>query len=174
MRIGIISDTHSFLDERVFKHFADVDEIWHAGDIGDTSVTDKLIDFKPLVAVYGNIDNKTLQLQFPEIALFKREGLTILMIHIAGKTGYYTTHLKEIIRTHKPNILVCGHSHILKVSQDPKFNNLLYINPGAAGNHGFHTVKTLVKLDIINGKISNMQAIELGRRGIPEVESGKD
>jgi uncharacterized protein len=166
MRIGIISDTHSFLDERVFKHFADVDEIWHAGDIGDSSVTDSLKKYKPLVAVYGNIDDKNLQIQFPEIALFKREELKILMIHIAGKTGYYTTQLKEILRTHQPNILVCGHSHILKVTNDPKFKGLLYINPGAAGNHGFHTVKTLIKLDINECKISNMQAIELGKRGM--------
>lgn len=164
MKIGIISDTHSYLDEKVFKHFEDVDEIWHAGDIGDVKVTDKLAQFKPLVAVFGNIDGKDLQIQYPEIIHFNREDVKIMLVHIAGKVGSYTPKVCTEILQNKPDLLVCGHSHILKVVTDPKFAPMLYLNPGSAGREGFHKVKTLIKLTLRKGKISNMQAIELGSR----------
>lgn len=164
MKIGILSDTHSYLDPKVFTHFADVDEIWHAGDIGNPEVTAELAKFKPLCAVYGNIDSKELQLQFPEISIFSREGVKVLMVHIAGKTGVYTARLKKIIQEEKPALLVCGHSHIIKVVTDPVFAPMLYINPGAAGREGFHKKKTLIKMELAAGKIVAMQAIELGGR----------
>ncbi len=163
-RIGILSDTHGFFDEKIVRYFDDVDEIWHAGDIGTIAVTDKLSALKPLVAVYGNIDGTDLRTSFPEYEILEREGCKILLIHIAGATGKYTPQTRKLIQQHKPDILVCGHSHIVKVVKDENFH-LLYINPGAAGVHGFHKMKTILRFEIENGKPQNMQLIELGKRG---------
>jgi putative phosphoesterase len=165
IKIGLISDTHSYLDPKVFEVFKDVDEIWHAGDIGDISVADQLKAFKPFYAVYGNIDDKNVRVEYPLNLVLQREGLKILMTHIGGYPGNYEPKARRKIEEENPDIFICGHSHILRVAKDPKYNNMLAMNPGAAGVHGFHKVKTLLRFNLNNGKIENLEAIELGKRG---------
>ncbi len=165
MKIGLLSDTHSYLDPKVFDYFKDCDEIWHAGDFGDKSLVAELEKFKPLRGVYGNIDDKELQHKFPEDIWFTCEGIIIWITHIGGSPPNYNPRIKKILNEKTPDVMICGHSHILRIKRDPNFNNMLYINPGAAGNHGFHHIKTLVRFDITNGKIENMEVIELGKRG---------
>lgn len=164
MKIGLLSDTHNVLDTRIFDYFKDVDEIWHAGDVGDVKVIDQLKEFKPLVGVYGNIDSTPVRQQFPEFQRISREGVSILMTHIGGKPGRYSkTLLAELKMNGAPQLLVCGHSHILMVKFDARFK-MLWVNPGACGNHGFHTVRTIVRFDLLQGQIKNMEVIELGDR----------
>ena len=163
-KIGIISDTHGYLDKKVFDYFKDVDEIWHAGDIGTQQVTDQLKAFKPLKAVYGNIDGHELRAEFPLEQKLEIEGCKIYIVHIAGTIGKYNREVVASINNFKPNILVCGHSHICKVMRDQKYN-LLYMNPGAAGISGFHKMKTLLRFAIENGIPKNLEVIELGLRG---------
>lgn len=165
MKIGLISDTHGYLDEKVFLHFSNCDEIWHAGDIGTTELAYALEEFKPLRAVYGNIDDKTLQARFPEDLRFKCEGLDIWMTHIGGAPPNYNPRVKKLLKESAPDIFICGHSHVLRIKKDPSFNNMLYINPGAAGNQGFHTIKTIVRFEIVAGEIKNAEVIEIGKRG---------
>jgi putative phosphoesterase len=162
-RIGLLSDTHSYLDEAVFRHFDQCDEIWHAGDIGDLNVTDRLKDFKPLRAVYGNIDGTEARVEFPLHNRFMCEGVDVWMTHIGGYPGRYSPFVKPDIYTKPPKLFVCGHSHILKVMPDPKLG-LLHMNPGAAGNHGFHKVKTLLRFQIDGEKIENLEIIEIPRK----------
>ncbi|WP_258105589.1 metallophosphoesterase [Marinoscillum sp. MHG1-6] len=164
MKIGLISDTHYHLEESVFEYFKNCDEIWHAGDIGGMEVLQKLESFKPTVAVWGNIDDHQVRAATSEGHVFEREGVRVLMTHIAGRPPKYNKQVHQHILRYKPRILVCGHSHILKVQPD-KANNLIYINPGAAGIHGFHKVKTIMRFDLKAGKIENMEVIELGLRG---------
>ena len=165
MRIGLISDTHGFLDERVFDYFKDCDEIWHAGDIGPIELTDRLAAFKPLRAVYGNIDDHLARRTFPETLDFEIEGFRVVMTHIGGKPYAYSTNIKAFLNSNPPNIFICGHSHICRVEMDKKLN-MLYMNPGAAGNHGFHQIKTLLRFSLNRAKIENLEVIELGKRGI--------
>ncbi len=169
MKIGLLSDTHSDLDPKVFIHFEKVDEIWHAGDIGDISVVKSLENFKPLKAVFGNIDDKTIQQTFPEDLFFNCEGLNVLMTHIGGVPPRYNPRVKKLLasRVPLPDVFICGHSHIMSVRRDESHNNMLFINPGAAGNHGFHKIKTLVRFEIENTRIFNMEVIEIGKRGTP-------
>lgn len=164
MKIGLLSDTHSFLDPTIFNHFKNVDEIWHAGDIGDAAVTDALQNFKPLRAVYGNIDDKSMQAKFPEDNWFDCDGFNIWITHIGGAPPNYNPRVKKVLQERKPDIFICGHSHILKIKRDPNYN-LLYLNPGAAGNHGFHIMKTLIRFELKQKEINNMEVIELGKRG---------
>lgn len=164
VKIGLLSDTHSFLDEKIFDYFTEVDEIWHAGDIGDPQVIKQLADFKPVRAVYGNIDEPALRHQYPENAIFTMEGLKVFMTHIGGYPGRYNARVRKLIDEHQPKLYICGHSHILKVMPDPK-RALLHINPGACGQHGFHQVRTIVRFTINDGKIEELQVIELGQRG---------
>ncbi|MBL7816413.1 MAG: metallophosphoesterase family protein [Saprospiraceae bacterium] len=164
MKIGLMSDTHSFLDKRVFEHFAEVDEIWHAGDIGSLEVAKALEAFKPFRAVFGNIDNQELRHLYPENLIWHTEGVKILMTHIGGYPSKYPARVKNLLREEKPHLFICGHSHILKVMPDHELN-LLHINPGACGNEGFHRVKTLVQFDILEGKIQHLEVVELGLRG---------
>ncbi|NOT73987.1 MAG: metallophosphoesterase family protein [Cyclobacteriaceae bacterium] len=164
MKIGLLSDTHSYLDPKVFEYFKECDEIWHAGDIGDPAVIDALENFKPVRAVYGNIDDKNLQIRFPEDLWFECEGTKIWMTHIGGAPPNYNPRVKKILKEKTPDIFICGHSHILRVKKDDRYN-MLYINPGAAGNHGFHRMKTLIRMEITTGKVSRMEVIELGLRG---------
>lgn len=164
MKIGLLSDTHSYLDERFFEYFSDVDEIWHAGDIGDGTVADRLALFKPFKAVYGNIDAGDVRTAYPEHLVQEIEGMKVLMIHIAGAMSNYNPLTRKLIKELNPGILICGHSHILKVAFDHKYN-LLYMNPGAAGNHGFHQEKTALKFEIANGKAENLFLVKLGKRG---------
>lgn len=162
-RIGLISDTHGFIPERLFTLFQDVDEIWHAGDIGTLAVTDRLEKFKPLRAVYGNIDDPQIRLSFPEFQQFELEGVRVLITHIGGKPGKCVTRLHEAALAFKPNIIICGHSHILLVQHD-KYHQALWLNPGACGNKGFHAVQTALRFTLNKGKIENMEAIEFGKR----------
>lgn len=165
MKVGLLSDTHGFLDQSIFEHFKHCDEVWHAGDIGDEDLLHELEAFKPVRAVFGNIDNRTLQNNLPEDLWFTVEGLTIWMTHIGGAPPNYNPRVKKILAERIPDIFICGHSHILRIKRDPKFNNMLYLNPGAAGNHGFHHIKTLIRFELKEKEIRNMEVIELGKRG---------
>jgi uncharacterized protein len=162
-RIGILSDTHSWLDPKILHHFKDVDEIWHAGDIGDIEVLDQLRQFKPTRAVFGNIDNHVIRQETSEFNVFQIEQKKILITHIAGKPGKYSKPLYDRMQLEQPDVVVCGHSHILLVQFD-KHANLLWINPGACGIKGFHSVRTVVRFTIDGDKIENFEVIELGKR----------
>ena len=161
-KISLLSDTHSVLDERFIPHLKDSDEIWHAGDIGSLVIYDKLNEISKVKAVYGNIDNHQIRTTLASEVFFKCEGVKIYMTHIGGYPGKYSKTVKEKIEKTKPDIFICGHSHILKVMND-KINNLLFINPGAAGNHGIHQVKTIIQFIINEKKISDLKIIELKR-----------
>ena len=161
-KISLLSDTHSVLDERFIPHLKDSDEIWHAGDIGSLDIYDKLNEISKVKAVYGNIDNHQIRITIASELFFKCEGVNIYMTHIGGYPGKYSKTVKEKIKRTKPDIFICGHSHILKVMND-KINNLLFINPGAAGNHGIHQVKTIVQFTIDEKNISDLKIIELKR-----------
>lgn len=163
-KIGLISDTHGHLDPAVFKHFELIDEIWHAGDIGESNVLEDLNSFKPTKAVFGNIDILEYQRELPEILIEEIEGLKVMMIHIAGKPPRYAKGIKAKLKQYQPDVLICGHSHILKVERDPAIP-LIYINPGAAGQQGFHKKRTIMRFDIEEGQLKNMEVIELGSRG---------
>ncbi|HNT41053.1 MAG TPA: metallophosphoesterase family protein [Tenuifilaceae bacterium] len=161
-RIGILSDTHGTLDDGVMEFFSDVDEIWHAGDIGSLSLADRLASFRPFRAVYGNVDDARVRLSYPLSQHFRVEDIVVFMTHIGGRPGRYEPIVYEAINSNEVNLLVCGHSHILLVKFDSK-HNLLFINPGAAGNNGFHKVKTVVKLDIEGKQMKNLQVWEKTR-----------
>lgn len=165
MKIGLLSDTHSYLDPKVLDYFKNCDEIWHAGDIGDHLVVDELESAKPLRAVYGNIDDKEMQARYPEDLWFDCEGLTVWITHIGGAPPNYNPRIKKVFKERIPDIFICGHSHILRVKKDPNYKNLLYINPGAAGKQGFHHIKTIIRFDISGKEIKNLEVIELGKRG---------
>lgn len=163
-KILLLSDTHGYLDQKIKAYAAQSDEIWHAGDIGKTRIIEELESIKPTRAVFGNIDNSQIRKIAPESISFLSEGVTVLMLHIAGYPGKYNTKAKKLIDLHKPNLVVCGHSHILKVMQDRNYNHL-HLNPGAAGISGFHKIRTLLRFELKKGKIQNLEAIELGLRG---------
>ena len=161
-KIGLLSDTHGFLDDAVFKHFDECDEIWHAGDFG-SDVAERLAAFKPLKGVYGNIDGKEIRAEYPEHLRFNCEKVDVWMTHIGRYPGKYAPNIKREIYTKPPMLFITGHSHILKVMFDPKIN-CLHINPGAAGNSGWHKVKTLIRFCISDEKIHTLEAIEIGNR----------
>lgn len=157
-RIGLLSDTHSYWDERYLKYFEPCDQIWHAGDIGSTEIVERLEAFRPLKAVYGNIDGQDIRRLFPEIARFTVDGADVLMKHIGGYPGKYDASIRSTLFANPPRLFISGHSHILKVKYD-KSLNLLHINPGAAGIYGFHTVRTLVRFCIDNGSFSDLEVL---------------
>jgi len=165
MKIGLLSDTHNWLDEQVFHYFGDCDEIWHAGDIGHLAIAKKLAAFKPLRAVHGNIDDPYIRINYPQDQHFVCEGLQVWMTHIGGKPPHYTPTVLTALQHKVPDIFVCGHSHILRVMHDSQHPPLLYLNPGAAGKEGFHQIRTLLCFTLQDKNISHMQAIELGARG---------
>ena len=164
MKIGLISDTHGWVHPRLFEHFKDVDEIWHAGDIGDLVTADALSAFKPLRAVYGNIDNAQVRRSFPEHLRFKADEIIVWITHIAGAPGHYEKKISALIRKDPPDLLICGHSHIAKVQYDKKAG-FLYMNPGSAGYQGFHKYMTALRFCIDGKKIHSLELIELGERG---------
>ncbi len=164
-KIGLISDTHSHLDPKVFNYFEHCDEIWHAGDVGEYHVIEQLESIAPVRCVYGNIDDPEIRNRYPEIEEFEYEGLTVFMIHIGGKPPKYAKGVLSKLKTNTPKLFICGHSHILKIMPDQNLNNMLYLNPGAAGNQGFHKVKTIVRFEIDQGTMRNLEVIELGLRG---------
>ncbi|MCW3105887.1 MAG: metallophosphoesterase family protein [Segetibacter sp.] len=162
-RIGLISDTHHYLDEAVFKHFDKCDEIWHGGDFGSAEVADALKKFKPLRGVFGNIDGQDIRTEYPEVLKFNCEDVKVLMIHIGGYPGKYTPLARAEMLSYHPKIFISGHSHILKIMYDEKFQ-CLHMNPGAAGKQGWHKVRTLVRFVIDGANITNCEVIELGKR----------
>lgn len=170
MRIGLMSDTHSFLDERVLEHFAECDEVWHAGDFGSPEVMRALQAFKHLRGVYGNIDGAQIRAEMPLDLRFECAGVPVLMTHIGGYPGRYEPRVRTLLREHPPQggLFISGHSHILKIMPD-RVGNFLHINPGACGNEGWHKVKTLVRFTLHQGSIGEVQVIELGSRGIRRV-----
>lgn len=161
-RIGLLSDTHGFLDEEYFDFFKDVDEIWHAGDIGTEEVADRLEKFKLLRAVYGNVDDCLLRLRYPEHQRFSIEGMKVWMTHIGGYPGKYAPNVRSRIYQSPPDLFISGHSHILKVMPDKKMK-FLHINPGAAGNYGIHHVKTVIRFKIENARVNELEIFEKDR-----------
>ncbi|MBP0904332.1 metallophosphoesterase family protein [Mariniflexile gromovii] len=158
-KILLLSDTHSYIDDDVLKYVKQADEVWHAGDIGDLEVTDAIKALKPLRAVWGNIDDAKMRGEFPENNRFMCEGVDVWITHIGGYPGAYNMRIREEIRANPPKLFICGHSHILKVMPDKKLN-LLHMNPGAVGKHGFHKVRTMLRFTIDNTKIDNLEVIE--------------
>lgn len=161
-KIGLISDTHSYLHPRVFEHFKNCDEIWHAGDIGSIEVLDDLKKFKPTKAVSGNIDNHIIRSATKQILNFNCEGVNVLITHIGGYPPNYNPKTRALLNQENVDLFICGHSHILKVIFDKK-RDVLHINPGAAGKYGIHKVITVVRFEISNGKVENLEVIELNR-----------
>jgi len=162
-KILLLSDTHSFIDEQILKYVKLADEIWHAGDIGDLNVTDTIKNLKPLRGVYGNIDDATARLEFPLHNRFLCEQVDVWITHIGGYPGKYNINIREEIKKNPPKIFIAGHSHILKVQYDKKLQSL-HLNPGAAGKHGFHKVRTMLRFEIDGSDIKNMEIIELEQR----------
>ncbi len=161
-KILLLSDTHGHLDQTIIKYAKQADEIWHAGDIGDLMVTDALQKLKPLRAVYGNIDGTDARKEFPLHNRFICEGVDVWITHIGGYPSRYHPAIKEAISNNPPQLFICGHSHILKVMPDKKLN-LLHMNPGAVGKHGFHKVRTMLRFTVHMGKIENLEVIEIKR-----------
>ncbi|MCB9224867.1 MAG: metallophosphoesterase family protein [Crocinitomicaceae bacterium] len=166
VKVGLLSDTHGDLDPKIFEYFKDVDEIWHAGDVGDIAVVDALEKFKPVRGVYGNIDGHEVRAAWPKKQEFMCEKMKVLITHIAGRPYKYDKNAYEEIKMSKPNIFVCGHSHILLVQFDKNIN-ALWLNPGACGLKGFHKTKTLLRFEVHGSELKNMEAIEIGPRVKP-------
>lgn len=164
MKIGLLSDTHGWIHPSLFEYFAGCDEIWHAGDIGNTETADSLAAFKPFKAVYGNIDNAILRKMYKEHLDFKVDDVRVYMTHIGGTPGHYDRRLLPELYKDPPGLFICGHSHIARVMYDKK-GGFLYINPGAAGYNGFHRIMTAVRFNIDGSKIHDLELIELGERG---------
>ena len=162
-KILLLSDTHSFIDEQILKYVKQADEVWHAGDIGDLKVPDAIKKIKPLRAVYGNIDDATARVEFPLHNRFLCEQVDVWITHIGGYPGKYNINIRDEIKMNPPKIFIAGHSHILKVQYDKKLQ-LLHLNPGACGKHGFHKVRTMLRFEIDGSDIKNMEIIELEQR----------
>ncbi|KEO72389.1 metallophosphoesterase family protein [Anditalea andensis] len=162
-KIGLISDSHGYIDEKVIGHLADVDEIWHAGDVGDMAILNLLPGDKKLRAVFGNIDDQFARIKFLEEEVFEIEGVKVYMVHIGGTPPRYAKGIKKRILEIKPKLFICGHSHICRVEFDQTTKSL-YMNPGAIGVQGFHQVRTMLKFELEDGEIKNLIAVELGKR----------
>lgn len=162
-RIGLISDTHNFLDPAVFPHFESCDEIWHAGDFGSAAIAESLQKFKPLRGVYGNIDGYDIRSEYPERLVWTCEKVPVVMQHIGGYPGHYAPGIKDVLLKEKAQLFISGHSHILKVIYDDKLH-CLHMNPGAAGKQGWHKVRTLIRFTIDGSNIKDAEVIELGGR----------
>ena len=159
-RIGLISDTHGFLDDAVFTHFREVDEIWHAGDFGPAAIADALSSYRPLRGVYGNIDGNDIRSSYREQLVFPCEEITVMMRHIGGVPPRYNPVTLRELRTHRPTLFIAGHSHLLKIQYDERLA-CLYMNPGAAGRHGWHKVRTLIRFTVDGTEIRDCEVIEL-------------
>ena len=162
IQIGLISDTHDFLDEAVFRHFEGCDEIWHAGDFG-LGVYEKINPFKPIKAVYGNIDGQEIRSLFPEQLIFECEKVKVMMRHIGGSPPNYNPETRKELQLHRPQLFISGHSHILKIMYDQNIQ-CLHMNPGAAGKQGWHKVRTIIRFAIDGSDIKNCEVVELGKR----------
>jgi putative phosphoesterase len=164
MKIGLLSDTHDYLDEQILRLLGDRDEIWHAGDFGTAKVAEQLSQVAPLRGVYGNIDGQDIRQVYPKVLRFDANGLDVMMTHIGGYPGKYHPDVRQEILANPPQLYITGHSHILKIMPDKSLKNLLHINPGAAGKHGFHKIRTMVHFAIEDGKVRDLQVLELGKR----------
>ena len=162
-RIGLLSDTHHFLDETVFRHFESCDEIWHAGDFGTVAIADRLKAFRPLRGVFGNIDGQDIRSVYPEKGRWSCEGVKVMMTHIGGYPPKYNPALKKELEADPPGLFICGHSHILKIIYDDRLK-CLHMNPGAAGQQGWHKVRTLIRFTVDGDDMKDCEVIELGRR----------
>ncbi len=162
-RIGLMSDTHGYIDPKIYEYFKGVDEIWHAGDVGTIDVIDELRKFKPLRGVYGNIDDYIIRKELPEFNRFKCEDVEVLITHIGGKPGNFSIPATTELNKKAPKLFICGHSHILLVKMDPRYK-MLCMNPGACGFKGFHSVKTILRFSITGDRIHDLEAIEIGKR----------
>lgn len=163
MRIGLLSDTHGYLDEAVYQHFGGCDEVWHAGDFGTAALAGQLAAFKPLRGVYGNIDGQDIRTDYPLHQRFVCEDMQVWITHIGGYPGRYNQAIRTEIYKNPPGLFICGHSHILKVQYDQKIK-CLHLNPGAAGKQGWQKVRTLMRFSITGGKIHDLEVIELGKK----------
>lgn len=163
MRIGLLSDTHGYLDEAVYQHFGKCDEVWHAGDFGTAALAGQLAAFKPLRGVYGNIDGQDIRTGYPLHQRFVCEDMQVWITHIGGYPGRYNQAIRTEIYKNPPGLFICGHSHILKVQYDQKIE-CLHLNPGAAGKQGWQKVRTLMRFSITGGKIHDLEVIELGKK----------
>ncbi|MEX0722205.1 MAG: metallophosphoesterase family protein [Balneolaceae bacterium] len=161
IKIGLISDTHNFLDPQVLEFFKGRDEIWHAGDFGNISIAEKLKKIAPVIGVYGNVDGQDIRQEFPLHQRFTREGLDIWMTHIGGIPGRYCIPIREQMEANPPELFVCGHSHILKIARDQEVKKMLYMNPGAAGKQGFQVHRTILRFEINAGNVHNVEVINL-------------
>ena len=162
-KILLLSDTHGYIDDQILKFVKQADEVWHAGDIGNLDVTDTIKNLKPLRAVYGNIDDKDARMEFPLDNKFELEGVSVWMTHIGGYPNKYNQRVRAELRENPPKLFISGHSHILKVQYDQKLE-LLHLNPGAAGKHGFHKVRTMMRFTLDKGDIKDLEIIELAKR----------
>ncbi len=163
MKILLLSDTHGYLDEAILRHVGWADEVWHAGDIGSPEVTDSISRIRPLIAVYGNVDGTNIRKEFPKDQKFSREGVQVWMTHIGGYPGRFPAAIRQELRRLKPDLFICGHSHILKVMKDPE-SSVLHMNPGACGRHGFHQLRTMLRFELKGGAIESLEVVELGAR----------
>jgi len=162
-KILLLSDTHSYIDDQILKFVKQADEVWHAGDIGSLEIIDTIQKLKPVRAVYGNIDDKLIRSEYPLDAKFTVENVTVWMTHIGGYPTNYDVRIRPLIKSKPPQLFISGHSHILKVIFDKKLN-VLHMNPGAAGKYGFHKIRTMLRFEINQDKISNLEVIELEKR----------
>ena len=163
MRIGLLSDTHGWLDEAVFSYFETCDEVWHAGDFGCMEIVERLRGFRPLRMVYGNIDGTAVRKEAGRDLAWDCEGLKVYMTHTGGYPGHYDSRARKVLLKERPGLFVCGHSHILRVMRDPALA-LVHLNPGACGSHGWHKVRTVLRFTVEAGRIAALEAIELGMR----------
>jgi putative phosphoesterase len=163
LKIGILSDTHGYVPPQLYDFFKNCDELWHAGDWGDVETYEKLRSFKPLRTVWGNIDNKDIRLEMPEHLLFRAEDLNVLIIHIGGYPGKYSHRCLDLIKSNRPDIMVCGHSHILKVMRDKTYG-LMHFNPGACGMKGFHAKFTALRFEVEGKNLKNLEVWEMPRK----------
>jgi len=163
-RIGLLSDTHSFLDENIFRHLESCDEIWHAGDFGNLALAEQLQAYRPLRGVFGNVDGSDIRTVYPEKLRWVCEELNVFMIHIGGYPPRYLPAIKKELYADPPRLFICGHSHILKIIYDPALG-CLHMNPGAAGNQGWHKIRTILRFSISGKDIRDCEVVELGKRG---------
>lgn len=164
LKIGLISDTHHFLDPQLSGYFTGVDEIWHAGDFGTIEIAQNLEQIAPLTGVYGNIDGQDIRSRYPLHQRFHKEGVDIWLTHIGGNPGRYALPIKKKLENNPPDLFICGHTHILKIARDPQKKDMIYMNPGAAGKQGFHEYRTVVRFNLSKGKIRDVEVINLGKR----------
>lgn len=161
VKIGLLSDTHNYLDSQIKDYFSDRDEIWHAGDFGTIEIAHSLQEIAPVTGVYGNIDGKDIRDEYPLNQRFVKEGVDIWMRHIGGVPGRYCIPIREEIESNPPDLFICGHSHILRIARDQKLNNMIYMNPGAAGKQGFQVHRTIVRFELNSGRVENVEVIHL-------------